>query len=79
MGQTWDRIPFLYQIVLSVYASNAIGDVYLLGPRINHSCIPNVHFAFNTAIEKETFHAMRDIQTGEELTIMYNPGTKPYS
>ncbi|KAL3468833.1 hypothetical protein BJX99DRAFT_242626, partial [Aspergillus californicus] len=39
------------------------------------SCIPNIHFAYNPELRKETFHAIRDIAAGEELTIMYINGT----
>ncbi|KAL4779641.1 hypothetical protein BJX76DRAFT_361620 [Aspergillus varians] len=59
------------QKVLGIYAANAFGSVFLLASRINHSCIPNIHFAYNPELKKETFHAVRDIASGEELTIMY--------
>jgi hypothetical protein len=32
------------------------------------------HFAYNPTIKRETFHAIRDIAAGEELTIMYIKG-----
>lgn len=76
MGQVWQNIPQTDRIVLEIHAANSFGEgVFLLGSRINHSCIPNVHFAWNATIQKETFHAIRHITAGEELTIMYINGT----
>ncbi|KAF1952906.1 TPR domain protein, partial [Byssothecium circinans] len=74
MGRSWQEMPELQRRVLAIFAANAFGDVFLLGSRINHSCIPNIHFAYNSILEKETFHAVRDITAGEELTISYNNG-----
>ncbi|KAL4790311.1 hypothetical protein BDV19DRAFT_394174 [Aspergillus venezuelensis] len=70
----WDRITKLHRAVLSVYEANAltnIDGVVLLGSRFNHSCVLNVHFAHNEALDKMTFHAVRDIEKGEELAIDY--------
>jgi hypothetical protein len=75
MDRDWEKIPELHRKVLGVWAANAFGSVFLLGSRINHSCTPNVNFAYNSALEKETYHAVRDIKAGEELTIMYINGT----
>lgn len=75
MQQTWQEIPELHRTVLAIYAANAFGSVFLLGSRINHSCLPNIHFAYNSMLKEETFHAIRDIMAGEELTIMYINGT----
>lgn len=74
MGQSWQSMPELQRRVLAIFAANAFGDVFFLGSRINHSCIPNINFAYNSVLEKETFHAVRDITAGEELTISYNNG-----
>jgi hypothetical protein len=49
--------------------------LFLLGSRINHWYTANVNSAYNSVLENETFHAMRDIVAGEELTIMYINGT----
>ncbi|KFY65616.1 hypothetical protein V496_02447 [Pseudogymnoascus sp. VKM F-4515 (FW-2607)] len=57
MDQDWEKIPELHRKVLGVWAANAFGSVFLLGSRINHSCTPNVNFAYNSALEKETYHA----------------------
>jgi hypothetical protein len=75
LEQSWEQIPQLHRKVLEIYAANAFGGVFLLSSRINHSCIPNLHFAYNPELLKETFHAIRDITAGEELTIMYIKGT----
>jgi hypothetical protein len=39
--------------------------------RFNHHCNPNACFTYNSAIDRETIHAMRDIKEGEEITISY--------
>ena len=75
MQQDWQDISGLHRKVLSIYAANAFGNVFLLGSRINHSCLPNVNFAYNSKLKEETFHAIRDIMAGEELTITYINGT----
>jgi hypothetical protein len=39
--------------------------------RLNHSCSPNVHGAWNDMRGKQTMYAMRDIKQGEELVVSY--------
>lgn len=39
--------------------------------RINHSCLPNAHHSWNENLKMETFHALRNIRRGEEVTIAY--------
>lgn len=76
VGKPWENIPKLHREVLSISAANAFNSaVFLLSSRINHSCISNIHFAYNTNLEKGTFHAVRDLQVDEELFVMYNNGT----
>jgi hypothetical protein len=75
LGQHWENILHIHRKVLGIWAANSFGDVFLLGSRINHSCIPNVNFAYNSTLGKQTFHAVREIAAGEELTIMYIQGT----
>ncbi|KAJ5998544.1 hypothetical protein N7451_006354 [Penicillium sp. IBT 35674x] len=73
--KSWEGIPELHRTVLSTFKANAFGGmIFLTGSRINHSCIPNLNFAYNNVIEKGTFHAVRDIAAGEELTVMYIDG-----
>ena len=45
--------------------------IFLRASRINHSCTPNAHFAWNVYIQRETVHAMVDILANEEITISY--------
>lgn len=50
------------------------GGIYLNICRINHSCVPNCHSAWNKDIGAETVHAIRDILAGDEITIAYDRG-----
>jgi hypothetical protein len=52
MGQSWKLMPELQRKALAIFAANAFGDVYLLGSRINYSCLPNIYFAYNSKREK---------------------------
>lgn len=71
----WAVLPSLDRKVLAIYAANRWGrDVFRLASRFNHCCIPNIHNAYNPTIRKETFHSIRDIEAGEELTVSYLPG-----
>ncbi|KFY67709.1 hypothetical protein V496_01445 [Pseudogymnoascus sp. VKM F-4515 (FW-2607)] len=68
----WNMLGDLDRQVLAIYVANCWGrDVFRLASRFNHSCIPNIHNAYNSTIQKETFHNIRDIEIGEELTISY--------
>jgi SET domain-containing protein len=68
----WDSLPDLDRRVIAIYATNHWGrDVFWLASRFNHSCIPNIHNAYNPTIQMETFHSIRDIEAGEELTVSY--------
>lgn len=72
MGCDWNEIQGFQRRILSIYAANVFpGGISLLGFRFDHSCIPNIHFQQNPALEKNTFHTIRDIAAGEELTITY--------
>lgn len=46
--------------------------VLAIGSRFNHSCTPNVHFAWSTERGSMAFHALRDVARGEELCICYD-------
>ncbi|KAL1860738.1 hypothetical protein VTK73DRAFT_7197 [Phialemonium thermophilum] len=39
--------------------------------RINHSCVPNVHNAYNAGIQRLTVYSTRDIGDGEQITTSY--------
>ncbi|KFZ16898.1 hypothetical protein V501_02019 [Pseudogymnoascus sp. VKM F-4519 (FW-2642)] len=68
----WDMLGDLDRQVFAIYVANCWGrDVFRIASRFNHSCIPNIHNAYNSTIQKETFHNIRDIEAGEELTISY--------
>lgn len=47
------------------------GGIFLKASRINHSCTPNAYFAWNANIQRETVHAIADIQANEEIFISY--------
>ena len=46
--------------------------------RLNHSCVNNVHHSYNPNLQKQTVHAVRDIQPGEELCTTYLGGHGSY-
>ncbi|KAF2686179.1 TPR domain protein [Lentithecium fluviatile CBS 122367] len=71
----WESLPDLNRRVLAIYFANHWGrDVFWIASRFNHSCIPNIHNAYNPTIQKETFHSIRDIEPDEELTVSYVSG-----
>lgn len=45
--------------------------VFLTYSRLNHSCSPNAHHAYNECERLEMLHATRDIKAGEEITVTY--------
>jgi hypothetical protein len=45
--------------------------VFPLYSRINHSCVPNVHNAYNPGIQRLTVYSIRDIGAGEQITTSY--------
>lgn len=47
------------------------GGVFLTASRINHACDNNTAHFWNENLKKLTVQAVRDIRTGEELTIFY--------
>jgi hypothetical protein len=58
--------------VIGTYLNNSLGGhIFLQGSRINHSCTPNLEWAWNPNISQGTFHAIKHIKKGEELTISY--------
>jgi hypothetical protein len=71
----WNSLSALTRKILAIYAANHWGrDVFWLASRFNHSCIPNLHNAYNPNIKMETFHSIRDIKAGDELTVSYVSG-----
>ncbi len=49
------------------------GGIFLDASRINHACIQNAQNSWNEDLQRLTIHAIRDIDEGEEITIMYIP------
>ncbi|KAF2193110.1 TPR domain protein [Zopfia rhizophila CBS 207.26] len=75
IGKTWSRLSSLQKKVISIYDANGFDvGVFYLASRINHSCIPNIHYEFNESLQKGTYHAVRDIEKGEELYLSYING-----
>jgi hypothetical protein len=74
-SQKWDSMDPDFREFMAVLSSNEIsGNVYIkAASRINHSCIPNMHYEINPNTEIGTFHAIRDIHPQEELTRSYLP------
>ena len=65
-------------IILSIYEANCFEMesgtcICLDASRINHSCVPNAHYSWNSNIKRETLHAVKDIREGEEITVGYCP------
>lgn len=45
--------------------------IFLEAARINHSCLPNAHFAWNETLNRLTIYAIHDILNGDEILINY--------
>lgn len=84
VSATWKSFPVLGAVrqnrdILNIFYNNnfALGDeddrraVFPTVARINHSCVPNAQGNFNTNLGTFTIHALRDIDTHEEITISY--------
>jgi len=50
-----------------------------LGSRFNHSCTPNVCYSWQEELDTYFFHAAREVEPGEELTISYVSPFRPSS
>jgi hypothetical protein len=71
-NQKWnDVLPFCKQVMAIFWVNHREGRLFLRGSRMNHSCVPNVYDSFNLNSGEGIFHAIRDIQSGEELTRSY--------
>lgn len=46
--------------------------VFFRAGRLNHSCVPNCHAAWDPDLQMLCVHAIREIQRGEELYIHYD-------
>lgn len=75
MGMRWEKLSEREKKVIGIYDANSFEvGIFFLPSRINHSCIPNVHYEFNPILQRGTFHAIHDIEEGEELLISYING-----
>ncbi|KAF2818634.1 SET domain-containing protein [Ophiobolus disseminans] len=62
--------------LISIFQTNCMekdkgAAVFPHAARFNHCCNPNACFTWNSAIQKETIHAMTDIQPDEQITLSY--------
>lgn len=75
MKKRWDQVSEYERRAIGIYDANSFEvGVFFLPSRVNHSCIPNAHYEFNPTLERGTYHAVRDIQKGEEVFISYIHG-----
>lgn len=44
LGKKWQQTSALDRQVLAIWETNTFGDVFHLGSRFNHSCVPNINF-----------------------------------
>ncbi|KAL8356723.1 hypothetical protein RB601_001843 [Gaeumannomyces tritici] len=56
---------------LPIGSNAATGGIFLEASRINHACLQNAQNTWNEGLQQLTIHAIRDINQGEEITIMY--------
>ena len=84
--EVWGEVPTAVGIFcLNAYPMKDFGDgrtESAISPticRINHSCSPNVHVAWNPRLEQMTVHALRPISAGEELLSTYLEYGLPYA
>ena len=52
-----------------------IQGVFLQSSRLNHSCVPNAHFAWNSTLGRLTVHAVDFIPRNNEILINYRRGS----
>jgi hypothetical protein len=65
--------------VLPLGSNASSGGLFLEASRINHSCRHNAQNTWNENIEQLTIHALRDIESGQEITITYLARTSEYT
>jgi hypothetical protein len=70
----WDRMnPHEWKLLGIFWANHIDTLLFLQGSFFNHSCMPNVFFSWNHNTSRGNFHALRDVERGEELCISYLP------
>lgn len=68
----WFDLPPLTRKVIEICRTNGSdGGVFFASSRLNHSCVPNVFTELNRKTMVRTFHTIRSVEKGEELTVSY--------
>jgi len=71
-AQTVKRIAIFHTNCVRLGETGEYGTgLFPLFSRLNHSCNANVYHSYNPTIGKETVHAVRQINKGEELVTSY--------
>ncbi|KAL2138078.1 hypothetical protein VTI28DRAFT_7496 [Corynascus sepedonium] len=69
--ETSQELGIVRTNALPLGSNASMGGIFLDASRINHSCIQNAQNTWNENLQRLTIHAIRDINKGEEITIMY--------
>ncbi|KAK4247323.1 hypothetical protein C7999DRAFT_32301 [Corynascus novoguineensis] len=69
--ETSQELGIVRTNALPLGSNASMGGIFLDASRINHSCIQNAQNTWNEDLQRLTIHAIRDINKGEEITIMY--------
>jgi hypothetical protein len=66
------KLSGIYRTNVLPCNTSEFGAVYFTICLINHSCDKNSHHSWQSARNRGTIHALRDIRAGEEITISYD-------
>ncbi|KAH6842235.1 hypothetical protein B0I37DRAFT_314285 [Chaetomium sp. MPI-CAGE-AT-0009] len=69
--ETSQELGIVRTNALPLGSDASMGGIFLDASRINHACIHNAQNTWNEDLQQLTIHAVRDINKGEEITIMY--------
>ncbi|KAK3290816.1 uncharacterized protein B0H64DRAFT_446639 [Chaetomium fimeti] len=69
--ETGQALGIVRTNALPLGSDASVGGIFLDASRINHACIQNAQNTWNEDLQQLTIHAIRDINKGEEITIMY--------
>ena len=77
----WNSNSFPMEDVLGNSGAEEIDGVvrsaiYRICSRFNHTCRPSCYAAWNATLGRQTVHALRDIEAGEEVSIAYVGGAE---
>jgi hypothetical protein len=70
-NETSQELGIVRTNALPLGSDASMGGIFLDASRINHACIQNAQNTWNEDLQRLTIHAIRDINKGEEITIMY--------